>query len=90
MYGADTMIRLAHELCEMDPKPTSQQAVTWLRRWRLDQEDKAGNANDLANVLCKAIDNYLERYPSTPRDAVLAALEDVLDVHYSLEHSNTD
>jgi hypothetical protein len=75
-----TIANLATQILEMKPRPKSKEIVRMLRRWRFDAlgrnlRRRAGDAESLAEVIDKAIDEYMNSNTATPFDTVVAALE---------------
>ena len=78
-YDKDTMLRLAQQLCEMEPKPTTREAVAMVRRWRLgepDEPEPPGVAGlKLIDALAKFLDDYRATHAGVTRDVQRDALE---------------
>jgi hypothetical protein len=60
--GFELALKNARGLCQMDPKPTTKEAMLMLRRWRLGRENKRGNPLELLQRIAKTIDDYCDRY----------------------------
>ena len=77
--GEKWALKLADELCQMEPKPKVKEAAAWLRRWRLDglgkaPKEKPGSADELADAICELIDRYDREHDGVTPDIALEAL----------------
>jgi len=71
-HGEDCMREIATHLCVT--KPTTHDAVRWLRAWRLQQEPRPGTVDGLCAAIDQAIAAYRARYPATGFGEILEAL----------------
>ena len=67
--GPDALYWAAVHISKLDPKPTTRQAETILRRMR-NKTSKTGNADGLHRAIMKTLDAYLIRWPETSLDDI--------------------
>lgn len=72
----DLMLRIAELVCEIKP-PTTRAAVALIRRARL--RSMVGTRASVVKAIRRSIGGFLSRYPDTPWEVVVDALQQVCD-----------
>ena len=71
--GDNDLIReCAAILCR--EKPKTREAIVRIRRFRLGQDEKAGDSQSLTHHLARSLDDYLSRYPATTDTEIMNAI----------------
>jgi hypothetical protein len=86
-HGGGEMVRLAFELCDLDPKPSVKRAVRMLRDWRLQREGRAGTPEECLEAIRTAVIRFLETRSATSRETVAVALREALRSWLSIDPS---
>ena len=73
LVDPDDIRSTAKVLCAMEPKPTSRQAVQWIRNFRLGRFD--GNIDDFGRALYSLVNDYLSRFPQMDKAKIVTELK---------------
>jgi hypothetical protein len=86
----ETMLRCARQLCEMEPKPSTREAVAMVRRWRLGEAEKPKPPGLVAYELAQAVGKFVEQYAHTHSGVTDAVLMDAFEYMHMLVCEDVD